>query len=215
MTLPKIKLNKTEMTDADFRSELEKTSQGFAKFLEPGNHDLKIVKKEVLKAADKDPTWYNVQVTMENTEGAQIKAFIMVPTASLKYGPDKSMFPSKTLAEFFAAIGEDFTASTANVLLNKYFNEEKGLIGKVVNVDCGYKSNWIKWVSKDTYVIVDKNGHTFKDERGEPLPVFNTRDEAKAYAKDLNLKIDPYLNVLKYNPSEVVQNEDEGDDLPF
>lgn len=215
MTLPKINIKKTEMTDVDFREELEKATAGSRKFIQPGNQDLKITKKEVLGPAPKDATWYNVQLTLADSDGAEIRAFVMIPTASLKYKSEKgAMLPAKNLTEFFAAIGEDFSPSNATALLNKYFYDDK-VLGKVVNVDCGYRSNWVKWVSKDTYMIVDKNGHTYKDENGEPFPVFNTREAAETYAKDVNLKIDSYINVLKFNPSEVAENENEGDDLPF
>lgn len=215
MTLPKIKLNKTEMTDTDFRQEMEKSDSTFTKRITPGNYDVKVVSKEYLGTAANDPTWHKFKITMADAGGAQIQDLVLVPTTTLKYASVKgAMFPARKLTEIFASLGETFGPSTGTELLNRYFIGE-GVVGKTMNIDAGYKANYVKYLSKDSYVIVDKNGHTYKDESGEPLPVFNGYKEAQAYADTLGLKTDRFISVTKYNPGEAVSNEDNGDDLPF
>lgn len=214
-TLPKIKLNKTEMTDTEFRQELEKSESTGTRRITPGNYDVKVTGVEHKGPAANDPTWHKFKVLMADASGATIQDLMLVPTVTLRYASAKgAMFPARKLTEFFAALGEDFVSSSSTELLNRYFIAN-GVVGKTLNIDAGYKANYVKYLAKDSYAIVDRDGRPYKDEKGEPLPIFNGYKEAEEYATTLNLKIDKFIGILKYNPSEATSNDNEGDDLPF
>ncbi len=217
--LPKFRLNKPTMTADEFQAQIENKPR----YVNPGVYDFKIAAVSDQKSNTVDPTWVDVRVKLENSVGELMTTFLKIPTESLTFNSKYPMIAIKELVNFFGALGETFTPQNAQELLTKYVGSDfacKKLIGRTFTATVGYSKNYINYVSKDTYSIVDKNGYEYKDERGEKLKYFNTRDEAKAFAKEANIKLQDFIQILNYQTAESTANDDGdadavGDDFGF
>lgn len=209
--LPKFRLNKPTMTAEAFQAEIENKPR----YVGPGQYDFKVVAVSDQKANTMDPSWVDVRVKLENSVGEIMTSFLKIPTESLSFKSAYPMLAIKELVNFFGALGESFTPQNAQELLTKYVGADftcKKLVGKTFSATVGYSKNYINYVSKDTYSIVDKNGYEYKDDKGEKLKYFNTRDEAKAFAKDNNIKLQDFIQILKYETAETTASDEVTDD---
>ena len=216
--LPKFRLNKPTMTAEAFQAQIENKPR----YVNPGHYDFKIAAVTDQKTNTIDPTWVDVRVKLKNSVGELMTTFLKFPTESLTFKSDYPMIPIKELVNFFSSIGETLTPQNAQELLTKYVGADftcKKLVGKTLSATVGYNKNYINYVSKDTYAIVDKNGLEYRDDKGVNLKYFNGRKEAQAFAKDNNIKVQDFIQILKYDVPESTSSEvaDDvtGDDFGF
>jgi hypothetical protein len=209
-TAPKFNFSNLDITEEEFKAAEEKKNYT-PKFFSPGNYKLKIVGAEFNKISEADPTWFSVKITFGDTTGRTLKYYLSVPTSKIKYNEGKSKYPTFLFAQFkqfMAALGEEVTINKESLkAIPKYFNDCSVLVGKVVDVDVGYKGPYIKYISKDEYQIIERDG-PMKD--GDAIAVFPTRDAAEAEAAARDLKIAKFVDILKFNASEKAAGDEEG-----
>lgn len=218
IAMPKFAIKKLDVTDEQFAIANENKGN---KFLGPGQHDVKI--KEVLPqgpsvnkiTGEGDPTWYVFRVVYVGANGAEISDFIRTPTTKLTYAskyPKGATFPLLMVGDFFRAIGEDFVPSKCNDLLVKYFGSNK-LVGKELTIQVGYKGTHAAYdASNKCFILADKDGRPVD---GSGALTFSSRDEAKAYCLQNNIRIEAFPNVTAYVPGEVVEDIDVEDSVSF
>jgi hypothetical protein len=205
--VPKFELNENSLefqSDEQLQAELAKDG-GKRKGFEPGNYKLKIVNprfhvnEKTGSILCKDPTWFNVRLTLESADGRSKEYFVQVPTSRLKYGPNDTMFVYKKFQEFMAAIGEPVSLNRLGKLCEKYFSSEdalKKLSGIEIDVDMGYVGSHIEKVG-DNYKIVHKR-QDLSD--GGQVIMFPDFQSAKAYAQGSGIEI-TFVEITKLNPN--------------
>jgi hypothetical protein len=184
------------ITEEEFQVQEAKMGTFEPKFFDPGNYDLKILSATLEGMDQKDPTWARVTVEIGEVGGRKIKHFLKVPTRSVKYdGGKQPLFFFKQFREFMAGIGEVVLCDEKSLgkLLPKYFKNLEKLVGLPVNIDIGYRGAYIKYLAKDEWALCKRNGDTIVPQ------TFPNRDEAEIEAIKLGLKIEKYVNVIKFN----------------
>jgi len=200
MEAPKFNLNASNLPSQEaLDAELNKPQgKGFA----PGNYDLQIIKAvfhpnkttgSIFCAGDE--SWFNVELTLEGTDERTTRYWIQVPTATVHFGPKKTLFVYKKFVEFMAAIGQALTTDNLGKLVPKFFSEPtETLVGLKLNADIGYEGPHVQ-KSEDGCTIV-KNGKPVEDESG--VMVFPDLASAKACAEGLGIKLS-YPNIVKFS----------------
>ncbi len=205
-SIPKFNLNADSLditSDADLASAIEKEGR---KGFDPGNVKLKIAKPryhankttgEITCA--KDPTWFNVAVSLQSADGRSKDYFVQVPTSKVKYGNGEksTLFVFKKFVEFMSGIGEAVSLNNLGKLCEKYFGSEdalKALEGKELDVDLGYDGPHAE-KSGDQYKIVLKTGDYQEDGETVLFPDFAS---AKVFANAKGIELSR-VEVLKIN----------------
>lgn len=203
--IPSFNLN-ADALDIKNDKELEEAIAKEGRRFEPGNVTLKITKprfhinKETQVATcAKDPTWFNVAVTLEAADGRTKDYFIQVPTSKVKYGEKGTLFVFKKFMEFMGGIGESVTMQNLGKLVPKYFASEeamaKNLTGKTLNVDMGYDGPHAEKCDDDTYKLVLKSGDYSEDGEVVKLPDIASM---KVFAESKGVKLS-FVEILKIN----------------
>ncbi len=217
--LPTFRLNKQTMSNEEFESKIENK----ARYANPGVHDFKITGVSDQKVNTVDPSWVDIKVELKNSAGELMTTYLKIPTESLTFKSQYPMMAAKELVNFFAAIGEDFSPKTAQVLMTKYIGADfkaKGLIGRTLTATIGFRQAHAKYIEKETYQLVDRDGLQFKLSDTTSVPLFNNHKDVEAYAKENGIKYQKFISILNYAPSESVNQVDEvsdasGDDFNF
>lgn len=186
-------------TDEELQAELAKTNGKY--FDAPGNYDLIIsaaefhVNKETGSIYCKgDKTWVNVKITLSSTDGKTIDHWLQVPTTSLLYGEKGSLAVFRNFQGFVFGIGESASINTLQKILEKYFKDPSKLVGQKVNVDLGYKGDFVERADDGNYVVMVKGKPMQEDGVDVKLP---DRSSAIQHAKSMG--IEPgFLKVLKF-----------------
>jgi hypothetical protein len=209
-TAPKFNFSTLDITEEEFKAAEEKKTYT-PKFFEPGNYKLKITAAEFNKISETDPTWFSVKITFSDASGRTIRHFLSVPTSKIRFNEGKSKYPTfmfSQFKQFMAALGEEVTVNKESLrAIPKYFKDCSVLVGKVVDVDIGYKGPYVKYISKDEYQIIERDGPM---KEGDSIATFPTRDAAEAEAAARDLKITKFVDILKFNASEKAAEDEEG-----
>jgi hypothetical protein len=193
--------------DEELQKELAKKPGNY--FDTPGPADLVIAAAELhanRATGDvycaKDPTWFNVKLTLKSADGKEINHWLQVPTTKLEFGEKGTLFVFNKLQEFLIGLGEVVTIAKIQGLLEKYFANPAKLVGQKVNVTLGYEGPYVtKAENSDEFVVMVK-GHPMKDEGVEVrLP---DRSSAVTYAKSQNIE-PSFLRILKFTPKKPVR----------
>ena len=193
--IPEFNLNADALDikdDKELQAAIEKEGRrGF----EPGNYGLKVTrpryhanKDTKLVTCAKDPTWFNVAITLESADGRAKDMFIQVPTSKVKYGPKGTLFVFKKFVETMAGFGEAVNLNNLGAIVKKYFSSEdalKKLEGKELTVDIGYEGpHAVK--EGENYKIALKSGDLTEDGAVVLLPDVAS---AKVYAASKGIEL--------------------------
>lgn len=150
----------------------------------------------------KDPTWFNVKLTLKSSDGKEINHWLQVPTTKLEFGEKNTLFVFNKLQEFLIGLGEIVTIAKIQGLLEKYFVKLDKLVGQKVNVTLGYEGPYVTKADDSEEFVVMVKGHPMKDEGAEVrLP---DRSSAVTYAKSQNIE-PSFLRVLKFTAKKPVR----------
>lgn len=170
-----------------------------AKFIDKGKHEVTIQDAVWEGEAKVDPTWHKLRLTYADSSGATIREWILVPTTSAKYGPEKKDGVFLKLQRFLSCLGFDITRDTADTLVPQVFRDITKLIGLKVCIQVGYRAHHINYVSKGKYTLSTTEGEPIKDANG--VVEFQDRKAAEEYCTMFNLDLSKYPDVQRYFPA--------------
>lgn len=213
IAMPKFDLKKKgDVTDAEVAAASQKS-----KYLQPGNHDVKVESLVATGPSAKDPTWFKVQVNMVGANGGAVRETVLIPTVSCKYNainnPKGALFLYSKLQAFFRAVGEEMNGDNVYFLCDKYFGKGK-LTGTALNLDIGYKGNHAKFIKEGEFQLVDRDDQPYRDKAGV-IPTFASRDEVEAYSAENGLAFQKYSEILKFTPKHTEVADDAEDTTEF
>lgn len=192
-------------SEEDLQAELAKEGRrGF----EPGVYKLKTSSarfhlNKVTKSplCVKDPTWFNIALTVTSSDERKKDLFIQVPTSKIKYGDKGTLFVFKKFCEFMASIGVAVNLQNLSKIAAKYFqNEEtlKNLNDLEIEIEMAYEGSYAdKQPDGESFKIRTKKGEALQEDGVDvTCPDF---DSAKVYAQSRGIELS-YCEVKKMVP---------------
>lgn len=203
--MPNFALSELAFTsDEEMQEDARKQSARF--FDKPGQYDLRITEATYQGAAEKDPKWGKVYITLEGANGREIKDTLLLPMAGdIKYGEKGQTFPFHKLRGFTSSLGQSLSVAEGPKGLNKQlsslFYPIDKLIGKSLKANIGYRAGYVRYVGKKDdgskmYELVASDGNVVS-ENGEAKR-FPDVAAAQQYATDNSIKFDKFISVLDY-----------------
>lgn len=188
-----------KLTDKEIKDALEFDP---GKFMQKGEHSVKIVSakfnvKDGSYFSKKDPTWFSVEVNMENAAKQQIRHWLLVPTSSLLYneGPSKRPeFMFLQFKKFCDCFGIPVSADpkVLNKSCKKYFEDPSKLTGLSGTIVVGYKGYYIDYTNKGALTIKDQNDKIVVSE------AFTDKNSALLKAIDLKLTLEKGVSITEF-----------------
>lgn len=212
--LPKFDFGSVSQQDLD-TIKSETTAGRISKYFDPGSYDVVIKSAEYHVNRPSDPTWMTLMVTYEGAGGRTIREAVLIPTKSVTYrgGSNKATdVPFKKLKNLVEALGGGDLGSLENMtaIITQLFADPSKLVGLNVNIVVGYEGNNIRYEGKNNgttvFSICDKAGVKLLQAGGKEPILFNSRDEAKAYAADNGITLSLYTDVKKHSKSAVAND---------
>lgn len=203
MTMPKF-----NFSNATFKSEAalqEATGKkGGGKVMQPGKHEVTIAAAEFRGMSEKDPSWAKVSITLQGTGEKKVMDMLLVPTADIVYGANKTLFPYKKLQNFLGALGYTLTVENLGEVLGSTLSRPEQLIGKNLAVEVGYGSrSHIRVIRNDlreqvgVRIVDGRTKSDMVDGSGNPLS-FSDVDSATAYLDTNNIPYESFPSVQSY-----------------
>lgn len=196
---------KSDITDADLDVEIAKTKSSGGKSLKPGNHDLTILSAVFHKMSDGDPSWAGYKVELGRDEKT-IRTYLMIPTAGPRYnkpGIKNPMIMYVKLMEFLDAAGLKTEQEIIGKVLGQLYANPSKLVGKVVNVDIGYKGPYVGYVGENQFKLFERDGTPFKATEVGDTP-FPDRDSAVAEAASYGVVAQTFPEITKFHAAKKV-----------
>jgi hypothetical protein len=183
--------------------EVQEVDKGFKsnsgpKALGVGLHEVAIEKVEEKGPSNGDPSWERLNLTLVASNGGFTYLNLLVPTESLKYGPENKLWAWKKLKEFLKATGYEVTEENAPEILAAAFSNPSTLVGHKYQVELKFTGHHAQVLEDKTGIaLVDRDGVVETDEDGDPI-VLPTFGEIKDAAKELGLWYEGYPQVVGY-----------------
>lgn len=195
-------LDDTELAKAS----APRTQQNTSRFFEPGEHQVQISEVTDLGVSAGDPTWRKLKVTYSGMDGRTINEFMLVPTVSAKYGPNKTDYIFVKLTRFASALGLTLDTKTSNVIIPKMFNNDaEYLRGLKLGIQVAYKDHSAQYVERGVFRLVDPKGVPVLNDQGEPL-TFSDKPAAELYCVQNGIKFSKYSDVTRHLPTKEKNN---------
>ncbi len=194
--IPSFKTNsKPQLSSQEF----DATKKDGGKFIsDPGTYSMTIKAFSFGEVNPYDSAWINATVTLEDAQGRDLRHFLDIPTEcrnSYLFGDKKSTHNLENLQRFLRGLGIVFDYDNGMEQIGAIFGNPDQLIGKPLNVRLGYKGPHIKYVSKDEFLVVEKDDVTPKLEGSFP-----NKKAAEAAATEAGIKMNKnagFINVLE------------------
>jgi hypothetical protein len=186
------------------KSAASGTEKSPSKVFKPGLHEIKVVEVSEPKPDSTDATWMNYLIKFEGVGGQRTSAFVRVPTTTLAHARDAvGRTEEYRLRVFLRSLGRVASNETLLSDLEATFGApKKGLVGKTLSVEIGYKKYHTSSRGKGEVVILDGKGAPVLDADGEEL-VFPDFASARAEGERLyGNKFQAFPEVVKYVKSE-------------
>jgi hypothetical protein len=207
-------MSNNQMPKFDFSTSSVKTTEELealdpkrteSKYFRPGKHEVVISDVEYRGVAKGDTNWGSLALTYEGTGGKTIKEFVLIPFKDITYGEKKTTYPFRKLQDLVSALGLDLTPETLPNVMQTLFANPDSLKGLNIAVDIGYQNAHAKYSKKDAdgnsiVTLVKKDGSVLADAAGNAI-TFADGDSAKAYADQVGMKFDSFVNVLSHAKS--------------
>ncbi len=214
MEAPKFNLNAGNLgfksqDELDAKVNEKAGGKGFPK----GNYDLQIVSADFHKNKDTqeiycagDPTWFNVVVTLEGTEGRTIKHWVQVPTSDIHFGKKRTLMVYKKFTEFMASIGVPVTLENLGKVIPQYFSAPGDkLPGLKLNCDIGYEGPYAERGDDGQYLVI-KGGKALEDADG--VIKFPDFASAKAWAQGERIELS-FTSIVKFTAMKTAPKADD------
>ncbi len=203
--LPGFQFGEIELTDEELAKETARRENRIPTYKKV---DLKILKVEMQKANDNDPTWINAFFTFglptwkdsgttETSRGGEtvtvyhdendkkvypLKQFMMIPTQSIYFNSangNRTLMVFTNLQRFFAGLGVDLKPSKIAEIIPYYFAENgKALTGLTVAAFCGYETAFIDFVAEDESYAIKTKANVAVVLPEGKVNKFDSREEA-------------------------------------
>lgn len=193
--------SKPTLSREEYKDTVDSAKEG--KYIrEPGTYEMSVKTAEYAQQNQNDPAWMSAKFELEDGRGKLFTHYQDFPTEcknSYLFGKDKSVWPLENLQKFLRAFGVVFDYENGIQQMADIFGNLDKFALKTLRVRLGYSGNHIKKVRNEddteNYRIVDRDGTPLFDES------FADLDSAKAFAKDNNVKYQPYMKVLEFFPA--------------
>lgn len=219
MSLPKFDFSGVSNVDFEAVMSESKPYDGPRGF-RPGIHDAVVNAVEFKGRSESDPSWLKVRVVLTGQKNQMISDLLSVPTKSLKMKtrnhPDGTSAPLGKLVRFLTAVGAisaDATLEQITAAISALFSSEEALTGKNIQIEVGYRSDYISYDGKGAdgktqYSIVRNKEKVLRDGTTDVMMFTGegSYKAAAAMAETLGLKLEEYTSVLKYHKS-VISND--------
>jgi hypothetical protein len=174
-------------------------SGGASKYLDKGNHEVEIMEAVWDGQARADETWFKLKVTFKDAKDRTIREWMLIPTTSAKYGPDKKDGVFLKLQRFLNALGFVLDRDSAEKLVPSIFKDPSKLLGLKLKIDVGYRAHHVNYVSKGNFTLSTSKGDSVNDSTtGKPVQ-FEDRKSAEEYCAVYNLDFSKYPDVQRYS----------------
>lgn len=168
-------------------------------YLSVGTYAVKVVDIVVKGPNRLDPTWVDVELTVEGPNNKTRRGTVSAPTKKLTYGKydSKSQFYKfKDLARALGVQQSELSEKLPDVV-EKLINESASVVGAALEVEVGYDSTHVKKIDGQWQIV---------NYKGEPHPLFEgqsfaERDAALAAAKLKQVWVQSSPTLVKYKPS--------------
>lgn len=167
----------------------ERGAKKEVRFFLPGIHTVQISAVEEKGAVESDDTWQKLSLLVE-AGNKKTYTLICYPTESLEFKGKLDNALRSRLVRFGQALGLDMSLSNIKGALIAMFSDVENLVGRELQVVVGYNNPHLR---------PNSNGFALFNARGESMgQEFSTREEAQAWAKDNNMRIQGYPEILDY-----------------
>ena len=201
--------NSVTLNEEEFQAAAAKEESG-GNFLDVGQYSVKIkeAKFHINKDTDsmfcaKDPTWFNVVITLES-DGKEKLFWLQVPTSKLQFSTSSGkneLFAFRKFREFMDALGVTVLADVDELskIVPKYFTDPSVIEGKAMKIEIQYTKPHLKRTDGGKFIICNRDGSPHKLFDKE----FDSRDDAVADAAiEGNLTLQSFPEIVKFEPED-------------
>lgn len=165
-------------------------------YLGVGTHPVKIIDVQVKGSNKLDPTWIDVELTVEGPNNKTRRGYVAAPTTKITYGKydsKREFFKFKDLARSLGVQQNQLSEKLPEVV-EQLINNPASVVGAQLEVEIGYDAVHVKKI-EGSWKIVNYKGEVhplFTDK------TFEDRDTALAAAKLKGVWIQQGPTVVRY-----------------
>lgn len=168
-------------------------------YLPVGTHSVKIVEVNVKGPNKLDPTWVDVEVTVEGQNNKTRRGYIAAPTTKITYGKFESKNQFYAFKDLSRALGiqQNQLSEKLPDVVEQLLNNPTSVVGASVEVEVGYNATHVKKVNGQWQIV---------DYKGEPhalfkYATFTDRNAALSAAKLKGVWVQSGPTLTKFKPS--------------